>query len=225
MARIEIFHGSGKIINKPEFGVGNPKNDYGLGFYCTKSLELAKEWASTEGCDGFANKYEIDTTSLSVLNLNSSSYNILNWLAILLDNRTFETKTPLANRAKEYLLENFLPDYKRYDIIVGYRADDSYFSFSKSFLDNGISLEQLNRAMHLGKLGQQFVIKSERAFEKIKYIESIPSENQLYYPKRSLRDNKAREEFYQMLKETPVDNAQYVIDILRDKIKEDGLRL
>lgn len=225
MGKIEIFHGSGKIIIKPEFGVGNPKNDYGLGFYCTKSLELAKEWASTEGCDGFANKYEIDTTSLSVLNLNSSSYNILNWLAILLDNRTFETKTPLAKRAKEYLLENFLPDYKRYDIIVGYRADDSYFSFSKSFLDNGISLEQLNRAMHLGKLGQQFVIKSERAFEKIKYIESIPSENQLYYPKRSLRDNKAREEFYQMLKETPVDNAQYVIDILRDKIKEDGLRL
>ena len=225
MGKIEIFHGSGKIIIKPEFGVGNPKNDYGLGFYCTKSLELAKEWASTEGCDGYANKYEIDTTSLSLLNLNSSSYNILNWLAILLDHRTFETKTPLAKRAKEYLLENFLPDYKRYDIIVGYRADDSYFSFSKSFLDNGISLEQLNRAMHLGKLGQQFVIKSERAFEKIKYIESIPSENQLYYPKRSLRDNKAREEFYQMLKETPVDNAQYVIDILRDKIKEDGLRL
>ena len=225
MGKIEIYHGSGKIIIKPEFGVGNPKNDYGLGFYCTKSLELAKEWACTEGCDGFANKYEIDTTSLSLLNLNSSSYNILNWLAILLDNRTFETKTPLANRAKEYLLKNFLPDYKRYDIIVGYRADDSYFSFSKSFLNNGISLEQLNRAMHLGKLGQQFVIKSERAFEKIKYIESIPSENQLYYPKRSLRDNKAREEFYEMLKETPVDNAQSVIDILRDKIKEDGLRL
>lgn len=225
MGKIEIYHGSGKIIIKPEFGVGNPKNDYGLGFYCTKSLELAKEWACTEGCDGFANKYEIDTTSLSVLNLNSSSYNILNWLAILLDNRTFETKTPLVNRAKEYLLENFLPDYKRYDIIVGYRADDSYFSFSKSFLNNGISLEQLNRAMHLGKLGQQFVIKSERAFEKIKYIESIPSENQFYYPKRRLRDNKARDEFYELLKETPVDNAQYIIDILRDKIKEDGLRL
>lgn len=225
MGKTEIYHGSGKIIIKPEFGVGNPKNDYGLGFYCTKSLELAKEWACTEGCDGFANKYEIDTTSLTVLNLNSSSYNILNWLAILLDNRTFETKTPLVNRAKEYLLENFLPDYKRYDIIVGYRADDSYFSFSKSFLNNGISLEQLNRAMHLGKLGQQFVIKSERAFEKIKYIESIPSENQFYYPKRRLRDNKARDEFYELLKETPVDNAQYIIDILRDKIKEDGLRL
>ena len=225
MGKIEIYHGSGKIIIKPEFGVGNPKNDYGLGFYCTKSLELAKEWACTEGCDGFANKYEIDTTSLTVLNLNSSSYNILNWLAILLDNRTFETKTPLVNRAKEYLLENFLPDYKRYDIIVGYRADDSYFSFSKSFLNNGISLEQLNRAMHLGKLGQQFVIKSERAFEKIKYIESIPSENQFYYPIRRLRDNKARDEFYELLKETPVDNAQYIIDILRDKIKEDGLRL
>ena len=39
-----IYHGSKDIIEKPEFGKGNQKNDYGLGFYCTENVELAKEW-------------------------------------------------------------------------------------------------------------------------------------------------------------------------------------
>ena len=37
-----IYHGSKDIIKKPIYGIGNPKNDYGLGFYCTENLELAK---------------------------------------------------------------------------------------------------------------------------------------------------------------------------------------
>ena len=40
-----IYHGSKEIVEKPVFGVENLRNDYGLGFYCTKNIELAKEWA------------------------------------------------------------------------------------------------------------------------------------------------------------------------------------
>ena len=40
-----LYHGSTNIVDKPKFDVGNPHNDYGLGFYCTEVLELAKEWA------------------------------------------------------------------------------------------------------------------------------------------------------------------------------------
>ena len=40
---MKIFHGSKKIIEKPQFGVGKIHNDYGRGFYCTESLEIAKE--------------------------------------------------------------------------------------------------------------------------------------------------------------------------------------
>ena len=39
-----LYHGSQRIIKTPVFGEGNPRNDYGLGFYCTESPELAKEW-------------------------------------------------------------------------------------------------------------------------------------------------------------------------------------
>ena len=60
--KLTIYHGSSKIIERPDFGTGNPHNDYSLGFYCTESMELAKEWASSTETDGFANQYQINLT-------------------------------------------------------------------------------------------------------------------------------------------------------------------
>lgn len=37
-----LYHGSDKIIEKPIYGFGKDTNDYGIGFYLTKELELAK---------------------------------------------------------------------------------------------------------------------------------------------------------------------------------------
>ena len=55
-----IWHGSDKIIERPEFGRGKPYNDYGLGFYCTESAEMAMEWGVGADHDGFANRYLLD---------------------------------------------------------------------------------------------------------------------------------------------------------------------
>lgn len=84
-----IYHGSLIEISTPAFGKGKPYNDYGLGFYCTENLELAKEWACAVGKDGYANKYELDTDGLSILYLNDKQYHILNWMSVLLENRSF----------------------------------------------------------------------------------------------------------------------------------------
>lgn len=158
-----IYHGSKDIIEKPEFGKGNKKNDYGLGFYCTENVELAKEWAcSNNETNGYANQYEIDLTDYRILDLREEKYSILNWMALLLKFRTFDVNTPISAQAKEYILENFYVDVGEYDVIIGYRADDSYFSFAKDFINNTISVEQLAEAMRLGELGIQIVLKSER---------------------------------------------------------------
>ena len=225
MNNIILFHGSTKIIEKPTWGEGNPKNDYGLGFYCTENLELAKEWASTERNDGFANQYEMNTESLSILHLNQSPYHILNWLSILLENRTFIVSQGLPFEAMQYLLANFLPEYEYYDLIAGYRADDSYFSFANAFLNNTISLEQLSIAMKLGKLGEQIVLKSKKAFSSLTFKESIPVDSSLYYPKRMARDRKARDDFQQMKSATSTADAVYMIDILRQQWTNDDPRL
>ena len=54
---IKLYHGSPVIVRKPLFGVGKTYNDYGQGFYCTESLDLAKEWSVDEGRDGFAKDF------------------------------------------------------------------------------------------------------------------------------------------------------------------------
>ena len=78
-----VFHGSDHIVEHPVLNGGKRSNDYGSGFYTTESLELAKEWACAKNTDGFANRYELKLEGLSILNLNSPDYNILNWLACL----------------------------------------------------------------------------------------------------------------------------------------------
>ena len=52
---ITIYHGSKEIVEVPEFGKGKKNNDFGLGFYCTESDALAKEWAVSSLRDGFSN--------------------------------------------------------------------------------------------------------------------------------------------------------------------------
>ena len=219
-----LYHGSVNMIERPVFGYGNVKNDYGLGFYCTEHLDLAKEWACTEDRDGFANEYDLETDGLTTLNLSDGRYHILNWLAILLENRTFVLDGGLPAVARDYVLATFLPEYKDADVIRGYRADDSYFSFASAFLNNTISLEQLGRAMCLGQLGEQIVLKSERAFRTLRFVKAEVAENKVYYPKKSTRDRAAREAFRKEKELRPLDGT-YIIDIVRNKWDNDDARL
>ena len=220
-----LYHGSKLIIKNPAYGKGNPENDYGLGFYCTREPELAKEWACAEEEDGFENHYSLETDGLTCLHLNGEGYHILNWLAILLENRRFDLSLPVSIRAREYILDTFLPDYKGYDLIEGYRADDSYFSFSRAFLANGITLEQLRRAMRLGKLGEQVVLRSPAAFDAISFLQAIPVDASIYHLRRLSRDRNAREDYRKMLTETPVDEGIYVSTIINEKWNNDDSRL
>lgn len=220
-----LYHGSKLIIQHPAFGKGNPENDYGLGFYCTRELELAKEWACAEEDDGFANRYLLETDGLSCLRLNNGGYHILNWLAILLENRRFDLSSPVSVRARQYILDTFLPDYKDYDLIEGYRADDSYFSFSKAFLANGITLEQLRRAMRLGKLGEQVVLRTPAAFDALSFVEAIPVDASIYHARRLSRDRDAREDFRKMLTETQAGEEIYVSTMINEKWNNDDPRL
>ena len=216
---IDIYHGSVNIVEKPLFGAGKLYNDYGRGFYCTEYVELAKEWACSSGRDGYANHYQLDITGLSVLNLNGPEYNILNWLAILLENRKFNVADGMPQRAKAYLLENFKVDYKQYDIIVGYRANDSYFSYAGDFVNGTLSLSDLSEAMRLGKLGEQVVLKSKEAFGALTFVESIKVSCEEYFAKYKLRDEEAREKYRQIASKSMAEDEIYVIDIVRNNWK------
>jgi len=224
MKTLKLYHGSQIIVEKPLFGYGKTYNDYGQGFYCTEHIKLAKEWACSINQDGFVNEYELDMSNLSVLNLSSDEFHILNWLAILLDNRLVNLSSPVSIRARKYLLDNFLPDYKKYDVIVGYRADDSYFLFARSFINNEISLKQLSYAMKLGKLGEQFCLKSKKAFNQIRFVKAEVVQSAKYHFLKKQRDEKARSDYIKELENDDIDGI-YIRDIIREGYKNGDQRL
>ena len=220
-----VYHGSDHIIETPVYNGSKRTNDYGFGFYTTESIELAKEWACLDNQNGFANSYEVDFDGLSVLNLNSPEYSVLNWLAILTEYRTYWQNNSIAAEAKEYLQQHFFIDPNKYDVIIGYRADDSYFTFAQDFVAGTISLSKLTEAMHLGKLGEQIVLKSRKSFSHIRYKGAEPADASVYYEKKTSRDREARRAYRAAKQASDYIHDLFMIDIMREGIENDDPRL
>lgn len=226
MDKIILLHGSNQVVETPELSQGNIHNDYGRGFYCTRLEEMAKEWACKNQKDGFVNRYELDLESLRILELSDGSHTVLNWIAILLKNRTFRLRSQIAIDARDYLIEHFAIDTSLYDVIVGYRADDSYFQYAESFVENTLPLRSLNKALTLGKLGLQTVLVSEKAFEQLEFIDAEPVDRTIYYPKFYERDAKARQSYTdEIAKSRSLLDDIFVLDILREEMKNDDPRI
>ena len=223
---IVIYHGSQQIIEVPKFGTGKKYNDYGQGFYCTESSELAKEWACPVKNDGYSNKYHLSLDGLSVMHLTKGDFNILNWLAVLLAHRKFDITSPVAGSAREFILNRFMPETAGVDVMIGYRADDSYFSFAEDFVNNTISLRDLDTAMRLGTLGEQVVLLSERSFDCIEFAGYEIADYREYYFKRAKRDQSARAAYASRKKDLKqlMDDI-FILDIIREDMKNEDPRL
>lgn len=187
---------------------------------------MAKEWACKDNHDGFMNRYLLDDNNLKYLNLLDGNHTVLNWIALLLQYRTFTIQDEIARDAREYIINNFSIDTSSYDIIIGYRADDSYFSFAQSFVGNALPMRSLSRALQLGKLGEQIVLISEKAFARILFVDAVPVAKEEYYPKFLARDTEARRSFKEDInKKKPYKDDIFVMDILREEIKNDDPRI
>lgn len=188
---IPLYHGSSEPEFTPTFGVGRNTHDYGSGFYTTLSLELAREWAtSMNNAEGYVHKYLLDTSELSVLNLNAlleaqdtgsindthllcgqgRYHKELTWLAILAKHRfTAQSKRYAINKDK-LITEYYDKAIEDFDVIIGYRADDSYFKFAKAVVAEDADVGLLGELLHTGNLGHQVFIQSERAFSKLQEV-------------------------------------------------------
>lgn len=171
MGKITLYHGSPNREILPKFGGGDDKHDYGRGFYLTEDIELAKEWAVCRPNDlnGWIHKYELECQNLRILDF--QEYGILTWLAELMKHRdAADTKRYRVLAAK--FIEKYGIDTADYDVIKGWRANASYFYIAKEFVRDNIDMDILEELLSLGNLGIQYCIKSEKAFSKLREIES-----------------------------------------------------
>lgn len=217
MDRIILYHGSENIVEKPEYGKGSNTSDYGNAFYCTNDVDAAKEWANKRRAGGYANKYQFDGRGLSVLDLTDrSKYSVLHWVALLMNNRDLDSDFE-ENYAKEleFLKDNYYIDVTQYDVVIGYRADDSYFLFPLMFVSSDIRLEALEDIYNLGYyLQKQVAIISKKAFGRLKFIEAIKAEP-IYYDKYQTRVTLADERFREIAKSERWKDGTKLIDLVK----------
>ena len=99
-------------------------------------------------------------------------------------------------------------------------------SFAEDFVNNTISLRDLNMAMQLGTLGEQVVLLSKRSFERIEFIDYEVADYREYYFKRAERDQNARTTYASHKKDLhQLMDDIFVLDIIREDMQDDDPRL
>jgi hypothetical protein len=215
---MNIYHGSKKIIEKPSFKGSNPKNDYGAAFYLTKDLESAKSWACRNDSVGIVNKYKVDDkvfNKLKVLDLtNKDKYSVLNWLAILVHFRTINSSLRKKNEMVLEWLSKYYVDVDDYDVVIGFRADDSYFRFPISFISNDLSFEDLEEIFISGNLGVQYAFISEKAINSLIYVDKLECEESFLGHYYSIVKD-ATNSFDELINRPRDINKTYILDLMR----------
>lgn len=196
---ITVYHGNKVEDMIPTYGLGSEDNDYGRGFYTTPDKELAKEWAwgiYAAGVKGYVHTFRLNIEDLSILNL--TELDSIHWIAELIYNRklNLQDKEVVQDNVK-ILLDKYKLDTDRYDIIIGYRADDSYFAYAEAFVSGTIYKDTLEKALRTGELGMQVFLKSEKAFQNLVRIavEEVPKKYRGYFISR---DRNARDMYHSL---------------------------
>ena len=220
---MKIYHGSKEIIKQPVCKGSNQENDYGPAFYLTLDFDAAKSWACKNEILGLVNIYDIDKNKfkeLKILDLtNKEKYSVLNWLAILMHFRKIDPHFFITNKESIEWLKKYYIDVDCYDVIVGFRADDSYFRFPLSFINNSLAFEDLEYVFKLGKLGIQYAFISEKALNLLKFKKSVECEESFigdYYSKIS----EATKVFNELVHRPKSISKHYIIDLMRQEKNE-----
>lgn len=215
---MNLYHGS-KISNLiPVENGSGIFNDYGSGFYLTTEIEAAGSWACKHDELGFIYKYFVanrDFNHLKILNLvDKEKYSVLNWIAILIHFKKLDAEFKKENEEALKWLDNYYIDVSKYDVVVGFRADDSYFDFPKAFISNNLAIEDLEHVYKLGDLGVQYFFRSKRAINLLKEVDCKRCDEK-YLGSHVKAVNEATNEYKKLIHEPKVSSKNYIFDIIR----------
>ena len=162
--KLIVYHGSDEIINTPTYNGGRNFSDFGLGFYVTTNIEMAKSWASRRSRKpAYVNKYMLNTEGLTSLTFDLD----LHWLLFIAFNRGL-----IINEEIKIILDNKYKDINDYDVIIGATADDRMFDTLSLFFSNSMTLDHCLKALNSMDLDIQYNIKSSKGISAMSFTNS-----------------------------------------------------
>ena len=167
--KTNIFHGSTKIVEKPQWNYKKPgwekeTRDFGEGFYSSPSMEYPI-FLYSKFDDVYVNQYELDTAGLKVLRFK----NDLLWLLTTGFHRRDFSDYPECHQMRDWCRE-WLAGF---DLVIGTISNDNFHSALEDFLDDGITDFMVLQFAQSIKHGEQYVSKSSKTDMQIKYLDHI----------------------------------------------------
>ncbi|MBB6713478.1 DUF3990 domain-containing protein [Clostridium gasigenes] len=160
-----VYHGSDNIIDKPKHNGGRNFSDFGLGFYITTNIDMAKDWASRKkDRPAYVNKYLFNTEGIKSLTFDLD----INWILFIAYNRGL-----ILNKELKELLQEKYKNLNEYDIIVGPTVDDRMFDTLNMFFSNTITLEHCLQSLNSMDLDIQYNVKSSEGINALLHIKKI----------------------------------------------------
>lgn len=147
---LEIFHGSGEIVEYPEIRKTKYTKDFSWGFYCTKNYEQAYRWAERRHEKGVINFYSYkENENLKILKFEKMTDE---WLDFIANCRNGEIHS--------------------FDIVEGPMADDTIWNYVNDFLNGTITRNLFWEYAKFKNPTHQISFHSLQALECLEYKRS-----------------------------------------------------
>lgn len=214
-----LYHGSQDDVVEPCFGKGEDYHDFGRGFYLTDSPDLANEWSvyRPKSNDGWVHAFDLDMTGLRVLDFRDER-SVFAWIAELMKHREADESLAYRRRAPQFI-ERFGVDTSACDVIVGWRADASYFYIVKAFVRGEIDADCLPELLKLGGFGIQYVVKSETAYKHLRPLPELRRKVafDVFHAAYESRDGAARNKMRTLIADPEFNRLERLFaDVLRE---------
>jgi len=173
--KLIIYHGSDNIIDNPSHEGGRKFSDFGIGFYATTNIEMAKSWAARRKDNpAYVNKY-----MFNVDGLNSLTFDLdIHWILFIAYNRGL-----ILNKEIKDILNKKYDDINKYDVIIGPTADDRMFDTLNLFFNNNITIDHCINALNSMDLDIQYNIRTKTGIDAIAFSSSMELDelDKVYY--------------------------------------------
>ncbi len=216
---MRLYHGSQEAEVKPVFGLGSDRHDFGKGFYLTDAPDLAEEWSvyRPKSRDGWVHVFDLDLSGLEVMDFRQSD-RVFAWVAELMKHRDADESAAYRRRAPSFI-EKFGLDTDACDVVVGWRADASYFYIVKAFVRGEVDADCLPDLLKLGGFGVQYVVKSQAAYAQLRPLPDLrrPVRFDERHAAYEARDGAARTKMRELIADPSFNRLERLfVDLVRE---------
>lgn len=177
-----LFHGAKEVLKLPiDLKYSKSNNDFGIGFYLGENFEQASTYIANS-----KSKY-VYAFALKLNNLKIEKFNVnTEWMLAIAYFRGW-----IYEYRQNSIINNIINKVLNADVIIAPIADNRMFDLISEFIDGVITNEQCEHALASTNLGSQYVIKTKKGLENLKFIKQcyLTNKEKEEYKNKRLENN------------------------------------